>query len=508
MFCTNCGKRIDDDAKFCIYCGEKRIDFSVPSGSNGEAGEIPPQDARGQAGEIASADAGDAANETAPADAGSGGAPSVADDLTAPMQEIAPAPVVEPLSDSRAHDAAAGEVPGDRDEASNGDLPAEFAEEAPSAAGQDAVSPGAFRPATVSGPREACAANPQKGQVSKRTVCVAVAVTFAAAFVLFAVVPRAVGLLGGGEETKASEPQSVQVQQQEEQSDQQSEQEAGKSEENSASQKDKENSTQATDKKTIEVKSGIAQYSWSELASIAKEVESKATNRNDAIQIAAKYHLVESDGTLTGETKTLQTSLGDADVFIVDIYKDKGSSGKCAAFTFMTAGVFDNHEMNATDTNSGGWKASEMRSWLNSTVLQSFPDDLRSAVASVGKKTNNVGKTRSTDSVGTTQDSIWLFSWVECLGPIAWNTGSDQSYIDTVDNQEGSQYAWFSQQGAQGVQGHPSLDRTLSGSDEAAVWWMRSSAPNTDTSFGDMGPEIDNGGQASTAEGVVFGFCI
>lgn len=164
--------------------------------------------------------------------------------------------------------------------------------------------------------------------------------------------------------------------------------------------------------------------------------------------------------------------------------------------------------MNPTDSNSGGWKSSGMRAWLNGEVLQSFPDEMRSGVMAVSKLSNNAGKTTSPASVTETQDSVWLFSWVECLGPIAWNARSNQSYIDTVDNKEGSQYAWFKQQGVAGEQGHASLDRSVAGSSNPGVWWMRSSAPNVATSFGDMGPEVDNGGYASTAEGVVFGFCL
>ena len=236
--------------------------------------------------------------------------------------------------------------------------------------------------------------------------------------------------------------------------------------------------------------------------------QGSAKNRDDAVRMAASYNLVKPDGSFTGDTKTLQTSMGNADVFIVDVFKDKGSSGRSVAFTFMTSGIFAEHPMNPTDSNSGGWKSSGMRAWLNGEVLQSFPDEMRSGVMAVSKLSNNAGKTTSPASVTETQDSVWLFSWVECLGPIAWNARSNQSYIDTVDNKEGSQYAWFKQQGVAGEQGHALLDRSVAGSSNPGVWWMRSSAPNVATSFGDMGPEVDNGGYASTAEGVVFGFCL
>ncbi len=450
MFCGYCGKQIDDDSKFCIYCGQKTIKYQETSSEAGrESAPVSAEAVNGSAGE----------GFASPAQAGN----------TTPA-------------------AAVGSVNG------------EFM---PPAQGYSGGA--AFKPATVSGQKGARGARPAGGKVPQKNVYLVGAACLVAVIALIVAVPRAVGLIGGGESTSA-ETQSVQVQQGEQSSQDESATSSGGSE---ASKQEKESSSKADDsKKTIEVKSGIDQYSWSELASIAKEIESSAKSRDEALKMAANYNLVASDGTLTGATKTLQTSMGNVDVFIIDVFKDKDSTGKNAAFTFMTSSVFMNHPMNDTETNSGGWMSSAMRSWLDKDVLQAFPDELRSSVVAVSKKTNNVGKTRSTDSVGTTLDSVWLFSWVECLGPIAWNTGSEQSYIDDVDNQEGTQYAWFSQQGADGVQGHPSLDRALVGSDEAAVWWMRSSAPNTSTSFGDMGPEIDNGGNASTAEGVVFGFCL
>ena len=278
----------------------------------------------------------------------------------------------------------------------------------------------------------------------------------------------------------------------------------------SDSSKSDSSSSDSKSSQTVKVKQKLADYSWADLVKIADEIESKASNRNDAIKIAAGYNLVKSDGTMTGDKKTLETSAGSTDVFIVDIYVDKlsASTSKCAAFTFGGSDILTTHAMNSSATNSGGWSKSTMRDWLNNTVSASFPTDLKTAVKQVVKKTNNTGKSTSTSCVTESNDKVWLFSWVECLGPISWNTGASTSYIDEIDNQEGSQYAWFKQQGVAGEQSHSALVRCARGSSTEGVWWMRSSAPNTSTSFGDMGPEIDNGGTASTSEGVVIGFCL
>lgn len=396
MFCANCGKPIEDDARFCEFCGAPVLDEEPASCAGGISGR--------QAGDAVSAQA----------------SPS-----------------------------------------------------------QDVGGNQGFRPAMAQG-----TASRSKGISPQVATVAAVCAVLVIAVAVFAV-PRIVGAVDGASDETVSRQRTDQ------QAQQQSDGAQGSATENAASQQQ------------VQVKSGISEYSWADLSNIAAEIERTAKNRDDAVKVAASYNLVKPDGSFTGEAKTLQTSMGN-----VDVFKDKGSSGRNAAFTFMTSDIFAEHPMNPTASNSGGWKSSGMRAWLNGDVLQSFPDEMRSNVMPVSKLSNNAGKTTSSASVTETQDSVWLFSWMECLGPIAWNKGSDQSYIDTVDNKEGSQYAWFKQQGVAGEQGHASLDRSIAGSSNPGVWWMRSSAPNVATSFGDMGPEVDNGGYASTAEGVVFGFCL
>ena len=383
MFCSNCGKPIEDDARFCEFCGTPVLDEGPASYADDVSGR--------QAGDTVSAQA-------------------------SPSQDVG---------------------------ANQG-----------------------FRSAMAQG-----AASRSKGISPQVATVAAVCAVLIIAVAVFAI-PRIIEAAGGSSSETASRQQADQ------QAHQQSDGAQGSATENAVSQQ-------------VQVKSGISEYSWADLSNIAAEIERTAKNRDDAVRMAASYNLVKPDGS-----------------FIVDVFKDKGSSGRSVAFTFMTSGIFAEHPMNPTDSNSGGWKSSGMRAWLNGEVLQSFPDEMRSGVMAVSKLSNNAGKTTSPASVTETQDSVWLFSWVECLGPIAWNARSNQSYIDTVDNKEGSQYAWFKQQGVAGEQGHALLDRSVAGSSNPGVWWMRSSAPNVATSFGDMGPEVDNGGYASTAEGVVFGFCL
>lgn len=44
MFCTSCGKKLDDDMKFCIYCGAKQENNVGNGGGNGGGGSKPGDD--------------------------------------------------------------------------------------------------------------------------------------------------------------------------------------------------------------------------------------------------------------------------------------------------------------------------------------------------------------------------------------------------------------------------------------------------------------------------------
>lgn len=293
------------------------------------------------------------------------------------------------------------------------------------------------------------------------------------------------------------------------------------------------------------VRPSLGAYSWDEIAHIASLIEARATTREEAIDLAKEFHLVNDDGTFTGETKALTLTDGQTvDVLLVDIFHDYTELDEPTAFTFMLATNYTNQAMNESGTNEGGWELSDMRYWLNGDVIEKLPDALYYSVKPVQKFTNNVGNTDNPENVTATTDLLFLFSWAECLGPLAWNEGTDLAFIDAINNAEGSQYAWFAQNGVAGDQNNPTLIRTNKvvpaspeGTDEAATadsdgidlaaeptseeqtpatsqegqeitWWMRSSDPSSATNFGDMGPEIENGSVASTPEGVVFGFCL
>lgn len=114
----------------------------------------------------------------------------------------------------------------------------------------------------------------------------------------------------------------------------------------------------------------VDDYSWEELSEISEEISKEATEE-DAIEVAKKYNLVNSDGELDGtQTKTVQLTDGTtATVQIAGFLHDDKADGGKAGVTFIFKDCIGEHDMNSSNTNAGGWEASQMRSYLNSDAL-------------------------------------------------------------------------------------------------------------------------------------------
>lgn len=160
---------------------------------------------------------------------------------------------------------------------------------------------------------------------------------------------------------------------------------------------------------------------------------------------------------------------------IAGVGVDSGST-----FTCICDDIIETHAMNSSDTASGGWEKSSMRSYLSGTLFNAFPTELKSSIKSVPKK--------NTASYGaaTTNDKLWLLSSTEV------------GFSDVSG--EGSKYGIFTDDA--------SRVRKLDGS--ADLWWLRS--VYSSAYFRRMGYDgsLDDGygGLASRTMGVVPGFCI
>ena len=166
--------------------------------------------------------------------------------------------------------------------------------------------------------------------------------------------------------------------------------------------------------------------------------------------------------------------------------------------------------MNPTDTNAGGWEASQLRAYLNADGMTLLPEDLQKAVAPVDKPTNNVGETQEVSSVTTTSDSLWLFSFAELAGPIPTTElwGGGYEWAADIFNAEGTRYKLFNDTGVIWNDANSVLVKNFQGS--PSYWWERSPGPNYSGYF----QYVRSGGYpyygyyAGDSYGVVPGFCI
>ena len=131
-----------------------------------------------------------------------------------------------------------------------------------------------------------------------------------------------------------------------------------------------------------------------------------------------------------------------------------------------TTGYFS---MNASATNSGGWKSSQMRTTICGTSLSSYsgtiiaviPDSLRAVLKSVTKYTDNTGESDGSESsfVTATTDYFFLLSEFEVFGSITSG--------NTNEANKQAQYAYYST-------GNSKIKYKYNSTSNAAWWWLRS----------------------------------
>lgn len=228
--------------------------------------------------------------------------------------------------------------------------------------------------------------------------------------------------------------------------------------------------------------------SWAEIAEIAK-----------AGRAACVFNI--------GDEKTITLSTGEKITLVIlgffhDTYYDSEYDEDTSyTITFgMKNCLATRYQMNASNTNVGGWESSKMRTSVMPTLLSQLPADLQSVIKSVYKKTSAGNKSTT---ITTTNDKLFLLSEVEVNGTTA-----------TTYANEGEQYAYFKRNGGYVQYGndgyYPNGIKALSNGDGgSSYWWLRSPIVALAGSFRYVG---SGGGVfgyfASYSCCVSFGFCV
>lgn len=258
----------------------------------------------------------------------------------------------------------------------------------------------------------------------------------------------------------------------------------------------------------VPIKSSVNDYSWEELSRISNDI-AQSPDEKTAIEVAKRFNLVSSNGTLDGtQVKEFELTNGEkVSVQIAGFVHDSKVDGGKAGITFTFCNAVESRPFNSTNTNSGGWEKSQIRSWLNSDWLTLLPKDLQNSITIVAKKTNNSGGASGTTRTTFSSDKLWLFSYVELCGTAEWFDRSNESRILAF---EGTQYKLFKDCDATTGAENAILVKLYNGS--PCWWWERSADPLNSDRYFDVhktgGVTSAMSSLASSPGGVVPGFCI
>lgn len=119
-----------------------------------------------------------------------------------------------------------------------------------------------------------------------------------------------------------------------------------------------------------------------------------------------------------------------------------------------TSGTWFN--INNSNTNAGGWEASQMRKNIMPLIKASFPADLRAVI-----KTSTIFTTQGNGSgvCTATEDDVFLLAEFEVFGAHQWASTQEPNYL--------KQYAYY-------AAGNSKVKYKHNAMSDAALWWERS----------------------------------
>ena len=175
-----------------------------------------------------------------------------------------------------------------------------------------------------------------------------------------------------------------------------------------------------------------------------------------------------------------------------DTLTDANAYGKATAtgkagITFQMHDLFaTSYPMNSTNTNSGGWKSSAMRTSTMPLMKGYLPSAWQTAIKPVNKASGLGGG--SSSGTETVSDSCFLLAEIEVFGSTTHSVSG-----------EGAQYAYYK----------AGNSKVKSEGGSANFWWERSPVSGISEGFCDVyASGIANYGFAKNSYGVAFGFCV
>lgn len=208
----------------------------------------------------------------------------------------------------------------------------------------------------------------------------------------------------------------------------------------------------------------------------------------DVIGRIAEQGLCESVWSV-GDEKTISIGGTNYKIVILGFNHDAYADGSgIAPVTFgLKNSLATTYSMNSTDTNSGGWGSSALRTILQSTILNMLPAEVKSLIRNVNKKASAGGQS---STINTHSDNLFLLSEEEVFGTTTYAKPG-----------EGTQYEYYAVTSRR--------VKTLGDNGSAYYWWERSPDGGASYAFCSVTSSGSAGNSgASSSRGVSFGFCI
>ena len=211
------------------------------------------------------------------------------------------------------------------------------------------------------------------------------------------------------------------------------------------------------------------------LGEVIPDPESFATDSWKTIQKAvqtgntSKYNV--------GDTKEID--LGDLGTHAVRISNmseciNGETSETACGFVVEFTDIITQHSFNSTDTNVGGWRDSELRTYVNGTIYNTLPSDLQNVIATT-KVISGHGST-SGETNFETQDKLYLLSIEEIYEDFA---GSLDAQKDTAVGTS-KQLDYYKNQEVT-IENYIGAIKQYNGSN--STWWLRSARSSDTDSF-------------------------
>ena len=181
-----------------------------------------------------------------------------------------------------------------------------------------------------------------------------------------------------------------------------------------------------------------------------------------------------------GDTKTVDLgSLGIHTVRIANMSACTTETSETACgFVVEFADVIEKHNMNSTMTNVGGWPASNIKSYLNSAILNTLPSELKNVIVDT-KVISGHGLNDSSNFIST--DKLYFLSTKEIYG--------ESSKYDSIDT-ETKQLDYYEQQGVT-ISNYSRTIKQYNG--VKSYWWLRSASPSYAERFAAVNDAGGNG---------------